>query len=204
MKRFIKEYIKENMKCMILLVVFLIGGITLGAYTSFKYDADTVKRITDFFNSSFHILKTETPDLKGVFSRAFLSALKASLFIWIPGFTVIGTPVILFIVLKCGFMPGFAASFLIRIFSYKVIPAAVVCILSQCLFFIPCVLFLSCESMKLSRLLFSMLTGRIKYRLNLKQLILRYFLILAAALIIMIVYSLCEAYLGANLIRLCV
>ena len=198
----VKVYIKDNLKYMIPVVVFLIGGITLGAYTSFQYDQDAVKRTGDFFASVFALLKNGVPDAGSVFTKAFFNSLKITGSVWLLGFTVIGAAIILLIVMKCGFMMGYASSFLIRFFAFKGIAASVICVFSQCLFFIPALFFVSAEAMKLSGMLFSMITGKIRYRVNFKSYMIRYSFYLAAAVFAAAVYSASEAYIGASLLRL--
>lgn len=202
MENLIKKHISDNIKGYIFVVLFFVIGVIVGASLVNGYPEKTGEYMKEFFLSSKNIYSSSEPDLTGVFKAAMRNSLKNSVLVWGLGFTVIGAPVILLVILKCGFVSGFLCGFLFRIFSYKGLAAAGVIIFPQCLLYLPAMFFISCVSVKFSVTLLKMITGKTKYKVNLRYYILRYVFYGFSVSVIMIVYSLAEAYIGANILKL--
>lgn len=202
MEKFIKKHISDNIKGYIVIVLFFIIGVIAGASCVNGYPEKTGEYMKEFFLSSKNIYSATEPDLTGVFKAAMRSSLKNSFLVWGLGFTVIGAPIILFVILKCGFVSGFLCGFLLRIFAYRGLAVSGVIIFPGCLLYLPAMFFISCVAIKFSVTLLKMITGKTKYKINLRYYILRYVFYGLSIPVIMIVYSLAEAYLGANILKL--
>lgn len=198
----IKGHIKDNLISYILLCIFFALGVIFGGYILNSYSTEDATGLVSFFNDAVSIFKKNTPDYNLIFKNTFLSSVKTVFFVWILGFTVAGLPVIFFINLKAGFMLGFVSSFLFSAYSHKGILMAATLIFSQCFLYIPVIFAVSSYAISLSFTLTKMLFGKIRYKMNLKYYILNYCFVFAVAVVILIIYSLLEAYLTANLFML--
>lgn len=197
MKKYIFDHLKENFKSYILIILFFISGIIMGSYTSVSYGSGVSGYMKEFFDSAGRILLTAPADSGAVFESTLSSSLKNILIIWILGFTVIGTAGTLFLILKSGFITGFTVCFLLDIYSFKGLPVAAASILFRCIFYFPLIFYISAESLKLSIILLKTVTGRIKYRTGIMNLILKYVAVLVISALLGVIYSLSEGYAGS-------
>lgn len=200
----IKMHIRENLTAYIILFVFFVLGTVLGGYITGTYNKDSVLHLKEFFDESFGVFKGSTPDYNSIFKNTFASGVSELLFVWILGFTVIGLPVIFFISARAGFMLGFVGAFTVSIYSWKGILITLSLIGIKCLIYIPFLFLMSAKGISVSLLLTKMLFGKIRYRSDFKYTFLSYLSFLPVMLLVLILYSLLEAYLSANLIALIV
>lgn len=198
----IRMHIRENLIPYILLFCFFVSGAVFGAYITRTYTNESISGLKGFFEEAFNIFKSSAPDYNGIFKSTFTGSLKEIFFIWISGFTVIGMPIIFFMTAKAGFMLGFTAAFIISFYSLKGILLAVILIFLKCFIYIPLIFIISVYGISLSKQLFKMMTGKIKYRTNFKYSILSYILTLCLSVPVIVLYSLSEAYLTSNLLKL--
>ena len=195
-------HIKENLISYILLFVFFIGGVVIGGYITKGYKNEDIKILSEFFEESMNVFAMETPDYNTIFKNTFTGSVKDLAFIWILGFTVIGVPVIFLKALKTGFMIGFSSTFLISLYSSKGILISLTLIFTKCIIYLPVIFFMSVYAISLSSELVKIIFGRIKYKINLKYYILTYIMTFTICVPVMIIYSLSEAYLTANVLTL--
>lgn len=198
----IREHLRDNIISYILLCVSFALGVIFGGYILNTYSMEDANGLISFFNDAKDLFAKNTPDYNLIFKNTFLSSLKTVFFVWILGFTVAGLPVIFFINSKIGFMLGFVSSFLFSYYSYKGILMTVILTFSQCFVYIPVVFAVSSYAISLAFTLTKMLFGKIRYKMNLKYYILNYCLVLAVSVVVLILYSLLESYLTANLFML--
>lgn len=200
----IKMHIRENLIVYIILFVFFVLGTVLGGYITGTYNKESILRLKDFFEEAFGIFKGATPDYNGIFKNTFATGISEIFFVWLLGFTVIGLPFIFFISAKAGFILGFTGAFTVSMYSWRGILIILSLICVKCIVYIPVLFAVSAEGISLSLLLTKMLFGKIRYRTNFKYTVLTYTGLLFVSLIIIVIYSLLEAYLSANLLLLTV
>lgn len=201
LKNKIKEHLREYIFYYILLFIFLILGIIAGAYMSTTYEKEEIELLNDFFNNAISIYKEQECNYNEIFKSSFLNGIKNIGFVWILGFTVIGIPFILSTVFKCGFMLGLYTTFIISIYSVKGIVISIVIILSQCIILIPVLFIVSSFSLHLCTLISKIIFGKIKYKLNLKSYIFNYLILLIAAVMGILIYTLMETYFSSNVLK---
>ena len=201
MSKLIKDYITKNRNCFIFLLIFFFAGTAAGAYYTRNFDSSVMKYMEEFFSAASNIYKLSEPSFPNVLRTALSDSCKTAVFIWLMGFTVIGIGAIILSVLKSGFMCGFLSGFLINLYGGKGLLCAAVIIMAKCFFYIPAILFISCESIKFSSMLIKITGGKFKYRVNFRQCVLSYVLVLAVAVVVMVVYAFFEAYAGGNILK---
>ncbi len=202
MESLVKKHLYDNIRGYLILLVCLLFGVALGSYCAFGYKESVAAYMKEFISSAEELFKSSEPDFNGVFKTAFESSFSDAILIWLLGFTVIGTVIIWLLVAKSGFMCGFISGFLIRLSGFEGFGMAAIIILAKCIVYIPAILFLGCMAAKFSVIIFKVITGRIKYRINLKYFILRYFCYLVVIVLVLVIYSLGEAYIVTNLLKL--
>lgn len=202
MESLLKKHLYDNVRGYIILLVFLLAGTAAGSYCAISYGESDLSYMKDFFSSARTLFKSSQLDLNGVFKASFESSVKDAAIIWLLGFTVIGTVGILILISKSGFMCGFVTGFLVRLSGFEGFGTAAIITFAKCVVYLPAMLFLSCMAAKFSITLFRMITGRIKYRINLKYFLLRYFCYLIIIVLVLVIYSLGEAYIVTNLLKL--
>lgn len=198
----IKNHIREKLIFYIVLFVFFVIGAVFGAYITGTYNKESSIHLKEFFEEAFGIFKGANPDYNSIFKNTFASGISEIFFIWILGFTVIGLPFIFFISAKAGFMLGFTGAFTVSLYSWKGILITLSLIGVKCFIYIPALFAVSVEGISISLLLTRMLFGKIRYRTNFKYTVLNYTGLLFIALTVVVIYSLLEAYLSANLMLL--
>ncbi len=196
------SHFKENIISYILLFAFFMGGVIIGGYITKGYKSEDITILSDFFDESMSVFLVETPDYNSIFKNTFTGSVKDLAFVWILGFTVIGVPVIFLKALKTGFMMGFTSTFLISLYSSKGILISLALIFVKCIIYLPAIFFISVYAISLSSELVKIIFGRIKYKINFKYYILTYIMTFAMCVPIMVIYSLFEAYLTANVLVL--
>ncbi len=202
MESLIKKHLYDNIRGYLILLAFLLIGTAAGSYCAFGYGESVAAYMKEFILSAEELFKTSALDLNGVFKTAFETSFLDAVSIWLLGFTVIGTVGIWLLIAKNGFMCGFITGFLIRLSGFEGFGMAAIIILIKCVIYIPAIMFLACMAAKFSIIIFRMITGRIKYRINLKYFILRYFCYLVIIVLVLVIYSLGEAYIVTNLLKL--
>ena len=166
----IREHIISNIVSYIILTLFFSLGIISGAYIYNQYDTAEVEALCDFFTEAKEVY-VNTGGSIGVFKNALFSSFKTIFLIWILGFTIIGIPVIFFTVFKKGFIFGLISNFLITNFSYGIL-TSIILFLVDAVILVPAIYVVSIYIISLSKTLIGMLTGKIRFKVNLKSYIL--------------------------------
>ena len=196
----INEHINNNLKeYLIIATVFLIGvviGIIFINNTNEEqkenigcYISDFTKKINEDYIIDFsNLLRTST-----------INNLLLTLFIWILGTTVIGIPIVYFIVGVKGFSLGFTISSIILTFStWKGILFSLCSVLFQNIIFIPCLFMLAVSGIKLFKKII-----KDKRRENIKIEIIKHTLFSALASVLLIISSSIGIYFSGNLVMAC-
>ena len=196
----IREHIIKNPVSYILLTLFFSIGVIGGAYVYNMYSKEEVALLYDFFEKARELYINEDVNSTLLFKNAFISSLNSLLLVWFFGFTVIGIPVIFFVIIKKGFVFGLVANFLMTNFKYGILLTITVMFL-ETVILTPLLVVASTYGISLSRTLFNVISGRIKYRIDIKSYLFFYTLVFIIALIVIVIYGLLEGYLMGNLLK---
>lgn len=143
MKNSIYKNIKDNFILYFLLVLILMVGISAGAITINALGKEQSQNLISFLDSFLKVLSQEKIDSFTLLKHSLINNLQTIILIWILGITVIGLPLIIFIVALRGFIVGFSVGFLINELGFKGFVFSILTILPQNIFVIPGVIALS-------------------------------------------------------------
>ncbi|WP_352420054.1 stage II sporulation protein M [Proteiniborus sp.] len=201
MKDIIYKNIKDNFVVYFLLVLILMVGISAGAITINVLNKEQSQSLISFLNSFFKVLSQEKIESFTLLKHSLANNLQTIILIWILGITVIGLPIIIFIVALRGFIVGFTVGFLINELGFKGFAFSMLTILPQNIFVIPGIIVLGSLSISFSK---KIVTSKTKPGIKFSFLseLTRYSLLTSLFSLLIIVGSLVEAYVTPIFMKL--
>ena len=115
-REMVAGYIEERLFIFLLVSLLFITGIVGGAFSVNGLRETQKVELTQYLYMFFQDFKMETPpgmDFSPA-GKIIFSHFKTIFFLFILGFSVIGTPVILFIIFTKGFILGFTVGFILQ------------------------------------------------------------------------------------------
>lgn len=200
-KETVRYHLRSNLFQYLFLSVLFLLGIISGTYVVMRYDMNEVKDVTVFMEDFFKIFSQGSVDSQAIFKTSVLHMTKEFLMIWLLGFTVIGVLGIVLLVFRRGFLIGFVSAFLIKVYTAKGIGISLILFSAQAVLYIPVLFVLSVFGFEFSLLLVHMVTGKIKYKTDIKKFILFYTCVMVCAVLIGCVYALSETYIVPYLLK---
>ena len=198
-KKVIIEYMKNNSKEYILVMLIFIIGILLGVMVINNTSTENSNNIITYISNFIDRFKTtENIDTYGLLAESIKSNVILAIIVWFAGTTIIGMPVVLGIILFRGFSLGFTISG--TIFTLGVQQGIVFCLLIiflQNIIFIPALLTMGVSSIKLYK---SIVTDRRKE--NIKIEIIRHTIISLIMLGILVISSIIESEIAVRLLKI--
>lgn len=195
-KNIIIQYIEENIKSyMILIIVFFIGLI-LGVIYINNADETCINQVSTYINNFLSSIK-ENYQIST--STLLLSSIKnnivVAVILWLLGLTVIGVPIIYLIIGYKGYCLGFTISAIIATLGTgKGLVFVVSTLLLQNVIYIICMLTLSISGLNLYKLIMAD-----RRRENIKLQILKHTIFSLVILIILIGTSFVETYISGKI-----
>lgn len=191
------EHINSNFKDYIILILFFIAGIILGVILINNTNNSEQEQITGYINGIVNLLKNEYQiNSANMFKTSVLENLKFTLILWFAGSTVIGMPFIYGIISYRGFCLGYTAGSIIGVLG---IQKGSIFFISSMLFqniiFIPCMLALGVNGLKLYRSII-----KNKRKENIKIQIYKHTFFCFIMLIGLIISSVLETYISSKLV----
>lgn len=187
---------KKYIFLLVIVIVGLIFGIVFSQIISKSDKLVVDNTVTNFFSS----IEKGSIDYKDGLKSSVLSNILYLSSVWFLGMSVIGLPIVLFLLFIKGFILGFSIGSIIRIYKLKgiigaflyIFPHHIICIIISILITFYAVMF----SIKLFKYLF------LHQEINFKTLMKKYLKILLICFIGFIICSLLETYLSPILINL--
>ncbi|MCI8291033.1 MAG: hypothetical protein HFJ25_02090 [Clostridia bacterium] len=196
MKQFVKNYFFQNrIEYLKVFMVFIIG-IVISIMIVNQSNNDQKKEIKDYIDNKIELVKVNNYENKmEVFKNSLLRNLKNYILIVLLASSIIGLPIVYFIVIKKAFSIGYTAA---SIFATQNTRTAIIFICNSILFH-NIIYLASIFIVLVSGVLF---TKAFFERRNLKFEVFRYMFFALIGLILIIVSSLCEAYISINFLYL--
>ncbi len=196
MKQFVKNYFFQNrIEYLKVFMVFIIG-IVISIMIVNQSNNDQKKEIKDYIDNKIELVKVNNYENKmEVFKNSLLRNLKNYILIVLLASSIIGLPIVYFIVIKKAFSIGYTAA---SIFATQNTRTSIIFICNSILFH-NIIYLASIFIVLVSGVLF---TKAFFERRNLKFEVFRYMFFALIGLILIIVSSLCEAYISINFLYL--
>ena len=193
------EHIINNIREYIIVIIFLLIGVVIGAIFINNISQDESMQIKDYLSNFITALKTDYQiDKITLLKQSVTENIILATAIWFAGACVIGIPVVYAIVTFRGFCLGYTISALAMSFgSTKAIVFALLTILLQNIVFIPAIL---AESVSVIKLYKSIMKDRRKE--NIKLEILKHTIFSLFILIAFILSSIIEVYISNNILMI--
>ena len=196
MKQFVKNYFFQNrIEYLKVFMVFVIG-IVISIMIVNQSNNEQKIEIKDYIDNKIELVKVNNYENKmEVFKNSLLRNLKNYILIVLLASSIIGLPIVYFIVIKKAFSIGYTAA---SIFATQNTRTAIIFICNSILFH-NIIYLASIFIVLVSGVLF---TKAFFERRNLKFEVFRYMFFALIGLILIIVSSLCEAYISINFLYL--
>lgn len=199
---YLNETVKKEKNILIFNTIIFLVGVVLGSLFINFITNDDKKLLIEQVSTFFSNIKKLTSDIFGF--ESFLSILFNNLLvlsiIFVLGISMIGIPIVIFILFFKGFMLGTTISTIILKYSIKGIIGVIlyifpVCILSICVYLFMC-FYAIYASKKFLRAFLK------KDTLNFKQFLGKYLLSFIVSITLILLLSLLDAYLTPLLLKL--
>ncbi|HHU63195.1 MAG TPA: stage II sporulation protein M [Clostridiales bacterium] len=131
------NHVRSNLLLYIIVLFSFLVGIATGAFTVSSLSDLEKEELIGFLDNFFSILGNQDINASMVFKQSLINNIQTLALIWILGITIIGIPIIMFIIGVRGFVIGFTVGFLINEFGIKGLFFVLTGILPQNLIMIP-------------------------------------------------------------------
>ncbi|HBS58289.1 MAG TPA: stage II sporulation protein M [Firmicutes bacterium] len=188
-------YFRVNLVLYFFIIMLFLIGVVLGALAVKTLGEEQKAELITYLKVFFQGLQNnqDTGVTTGSLIRqAIYNNIKAVILIWLLGLTVIGVPVILFVVFTRGFVIGFTVGFLVNEYVLRGVLFAAVAVIPHNIFIIPALIITS-----VSGISFSLLIVKHKlrpHRINLSYECMAYTSMAVLMLGVVIVGGLVEGY----------
>ncbi len=198
----VRYHFRNNRFQYIFLTVLFVLGMISGTYVVMEYEVDEVKEVTIFMEDFLRIFSMETIDFEAIFKTSVLNMAKELLIVWLLGFTVIGILGIVLLVFRRGFLIGFVSAFFIKVYTIKGVGISLCMFFSQAFFYLPFLMILGVFAFELSVLLFRMITGKMKYKTDIRKFILLDTGVMIFSILAGCIYAWCETYITPYFLKM--
>lgn len=196
----LKFHIIKSKKMYLFLIIILLIGLLCGSlFITILNEEDklmVIKQLTSFFNQ----IKTNKIDYPQALKNSLTTNLIYIILIWLLGISIIGIPIIIFIVFIKGFIIGFSISAIIATYKLIGLIGAFAYIFPHLIIASFIIIIISCYALYLSFNLFWSIIQ--KKSINFKHIINKYSMVMIISMIIMIITSLIEVFFSPYLIKL--
>lgn len=196
MKLFVKNYFFQNRIEYLKVFMIFIIGIVISIMIVNQSNNEQKKEIKDYIDNKIELVKLNSYENKiDVFKNSLFRNLKSYILIVLLASSIIGLPIVYFIVIKKAFSIGYTAA---SIFATQNTKTAIIFICNSILFH-NIIYLASIFIVLVSGVLF---TKAFFEKRNLKFEVFRYMFFALIGLVLIIVSSLCEAYISINFLYL--
>lgn len=195
-KNIILEYIENNAKIYLILIIIFFIGIILGIIFVNNAQEAQSNQISSYINNFINSVKENYQISKTkLLTTSMLNNLIMTIILWFLGSTVIGVPLIYLVIGYKGYCIGYTISSVIAtIGTGKGTLFIASTMLLQNIIYIPAILTLAVSGIKLYKLIMED-----RRRENIKVQILKHTIFSVGILILLIISSLIETYISGNL-----
>ena len=200
-KETILKHIKGNIIIYFLVIMFLVIGISAGAFTVKAMSDHQKQDLISYLRSFFQILSQRNFEEISVLKQSIANNLQTGILIWILGITIVGAPLILLLIGLRGFIIGFTVGFLVEQMGFKGLLFAILSILPQNIFIIPALISIAVIAISFSMMIIKNKINRNYHWDTFRQFIM-YSTIIAMIFFVILLGCVIEAYITPVFMRL--
>ncbi len=197
-KNIILNYIKENIKTYLILLIIFFIGLILGVIFVDNASEPQANQISSYINNFINSIKENYQiSTKDLLKETVINNVSIAVILWFLGSTVIGFPLIYAVMCYKGYCIGYTISSVIAtIGTAKGIVFILATMLLQNIIYIPVILTLGVSGVKLYRLIMED-----RRRENIKIQIAKHTIFSILMLMLLIISALIETYISGNLLE---
>mgnify|MGYP000013568936 FL=1 len=197
-KNIILNYIKENIKTYLILLIIFFIGLILGVIFVDNASEPQANQISSYINNFINSIKENYQiSTKDLLKETVINNVSIAVILWFLGSTVIGFPLIYAVICYKGYCIGYTISSVIAtIGTAKGIVFILATMLLQNIIYIPVILTLGVSGVKLYRLIMED-----RRRENIKIQIAKHTIFSILMLMLLIISALIETYISGNLLE---
>ena len=197
-KNIILNYIKENIKTYLILLIIFFIGLILGVIFVDNASEPQANQISSYINNFINSIKENYQiSTKDLLKETVINNVSIAVILWFLGSTVIGFPMIYVVICYKGYCIGYTISSVIAtIGTAKGIVFILATMLLQNIIYIPVILTLGVSGVKLYRLIMED-----RRRENIKIQIAKHTIFSILMLMLLIISALIETYISGNLLE---
>ena len=197
-KNIILNYIKENIKTYLILLIIFFIGLKLGVIFVDNASEPQANQISSYINNFINSIKENYQiSTKDLLKETVINNVSIAVILWFLGSTVIGFPLIYVVICYKGYCIGYTISSVIAtIGTAKGIVFILATMLLQNIIYIPVILTLGVSGVKLYRLIMED-----RRRENIKIQIAKHTIFSILMLMLLIISALIETYISGNLLE---
>lgn len=192
--------LKEQKKIYFFVFLFVIIGIVLGIVFSIVISKSDHSLVTESLNQFFQNIKTNHIEYASVFFNSLLGNVFLLLFLWLLGISIVGIPIICFLVAFKSFLFSFSISSIFYTYHLGGIAKVFGYIFPQQLLMMCLLIFVSFYAIYFSKRLFYFLF--LKQDISLRHAMKRYVQVLLICLVGGVICSLLEVFFMPVFLRL--
>ena len=197
-KNIILNYIKENIKTYLILLIIFFIGLILGVIFVNNASEPQANQISSYINNFINSIKENYQiSTKDLLKETVINNVSIAVILWFLGSTVIGFPLIYVVICYKGYCIGYTISSVIAtIGTAKGIVFILATMLLQNIIYIPVILTLGVSGVKLYRLIMED-----RRRENIKIQIAKHTIFSILMLMLLIISALIETYISGKLLE---
>lgn len=195
-KEFILDQVSKQKKLYVKLSIVFFVGLFLGVFCINNIEIQLIEKLKLYFNNFGNAVeKIENAQIASLFINSFFSKFKFIGLIFILACTIIGSGLIYMLILYKGFSLSYVISAILRVYGLKKgIVFALSTMLVQNIIYIPCIIFFAVYSINFSKMIKNT-------RVNIKALLLKYFIVFIIVLLISTIASTAELLVSYNVLK---
>ena len=191
---------KKNKKILVFIAILLTIGLISGSLFITIINSSDKKLVLETISNYFNKVKTTEIDYLYSLGTSITSNLLYVLFIWLLGISVIGLPIILFLLFIKSFILGFSISSIICEYKLGGAVLSLSYVFPHHILNIITLAFVTMYALKVSLSLVKLITS--KNQINLKLIIRRYIGVLIITVLLCVISSLIETFVTPHFIKL--
>jgi stage II sporulation protein M len=189
----------KGKKLYLFLIIVLIIGVIFGSFFITILKADDKVAVSNQILSFFEQIKNNHMDYFQAFKNSILTNFVFIILIWLVGISIIGIPVIIFLIFMKGFVIGFSIGAIIMQFKLWGILGSLTYIFPHIIISTIVMIIISCYALYLSFNFFWALLQ--KRSINFKDIVNKYAWILLVCSVLTIIASLIEVFISPYFIK---